>query len=391
MRWHEERSALDGPSSLDEDASSSAIVHELLSDSPDEEAESLDTLMPVVGSPSPSEKHDTHETAYGDLLSRAVEALRSQVTNTTYILHAQQGPGPSRQFLSTLSTLSTLPAEDFARVCAGIRRASTSCYPKNPPVNDAESPSADSSKEENNRNSGKGSREVKLKKFVANARDALVRLVNQHWERLAGGLRVQELQGHPFSSDKRMRRIYDHELRGLRLETELHWLRRALSLIRNLRDFQEYLEENGHRPSDTSNHRLRHAYLVYIYAASFSSTSKMCDIKTALKEDLRYAVRWMIFIDALGLGAVLVCGEAIARLVYKTSGNTNDDLKWLATRIRQCRTIDFRALCGMFNIAIADLLQHYQAKHPLNKFDLVAKIQTVTNGSATGGLYHRSE
>jgi len=59
----------------------------------------------------------------------------------------------------------------------------------------------------------------------------------------------------------------------------------------------------------------------YIYAARFSSSaSKRCDIRTALKEDLRYAVRGMIFIDALGLGAVLVCGEAIARLVYKTSG-----------------------------------------------------------------------
>lgn len=114
-----------------------------------------------------------------------------------------------------------------------------------------------------------------------------------------------------------MRRIYHHqELRRLRLDTELHWLRRALSLIRNLRNFQEYLTENGHRPSDTSNHRLRYAYLVYIYAGSFnSSTSRRCDIRTALKEDLRYAVRWMVFIDALGLGAVLVRGEAIARLV----------------------------------------------------------------------------
>jgi hypothetical protein len=41
----------------------------------------------------------------------------------------------------------------------------------------------------------------------------------------------------------------------------------------------------------------------------------MCDIKTAPKEDLRYTVRWMIFIDALDLGAVLVCGEAIVQLV----------------------------------------------------------------------------
>ncbi|KAH9209099.1 hypothetical protein DL95DRAFT_467100 [Leptodontidium sp. 2 PMI_412] len=131
---------------------------------------------------------------------------------------------------------------------------------------------------------------------------------------------------------------------------------------------------------------MRHAYLVYIYAASLSSSaSKRCDIRTASKEGLRYAVRWMIFIDALGLGAVLVCGEAIARLVYKTSGNTNDDLKWLATRVRQYRIIDFRALCGIFHIVMADLLQHYQVKHPLGKFDLVAKIQTVTDGSASEG------
>jgi len=61
-----------------------------------------------------------------------------------------------------------------------------------------------------------------------------------------------------FSRDKRMRRVYHyHELRRLRLETELYWLRRALSLVRNLRDVQEYLEENSHRPLDTSNHRLR--------------------------------------------------------------------------------------------------------------------------------------
>jgi hypothetical protein len=42
----------------------------------------------------------------------------------------------------------------------------------------------------------------------------------------------------------------------------------------------------------------------------------MCDIKTAFKEDLRYTVRWMIFINALGLDAILVYGEAIAKLVY---------------------------------------------------------------------------
>ncbi|KAG9230111.1 hypothetical protein BJ875DRAFT_546436 [Amylocarpus encephaloides] len=257
------------------------------------------------------------------------------------------GPGSSRAFLSSLSTLYTLPNEDFARLC-----------PDTLSTHDAGFPLADSSKEERTRNPGKGSREVKLEKFIADSGEALLQLVNQHWERLADGLK----------------------------------LRRALSLIRNLRNFQEYLVENGYHPSDTSNHRLRYGYLVYIYAANFnSSDSKRCDIRTALKEDLRYAIRWMIFIDALGLGAVLVCGEAIAKLVYKTSGNTNDDLKWLATKIRQFPTIDFRALCGIFNIMMADLLQHYQVKHPQNKFELMAKIQAVANGSATGGLHHHSD
>lgn len=68
---------------------------------------------------------------------------------------------------------------------------------------------------------------------------------------------------------------------------------------------------------------------------------------------------------------------------YKTSGNTNNKLKWLATKIRQFPTIDFRVLCGIFDIVMTDLLLLYQVKHPLNKFELIAKIQAVTDGSAT--------
>lgn len=41
----------------------------------------------------------------------------------------------------------------------------------------------------------------------------------------------------------------------------------------------------------------------------------MCNVKTALREDLRYTIRWIIFINALGLGTILVCGKAIAKLV----------------------------------------------------------------------------
>jgi hypothetical protein len=37
---------------------------------------------------------------------------------------------------------------------------------------------------------------------MANGRDALIWLVNNHWERLAIGLKVQELQGDPFGSEE---------------------------------------------------------------------------------------------------------------------------------------------------------------------------------------------
>jgi hypothetical protein len=97
-------------------------------------------------------------------------------------------------------------------------------------------------------------------------------------------------------------------------------LRRALALIRNLPDFEEYLEESGHPLSERLNQRLRQAYLIYIYTAGFSTPSDldMACMKKTFKEDIRYAGRWMIFLESLGLarlGALLVCGEAISRLV----------------------------------------------------------------------------
>jgi hypothetical protein len=236
---------LDDPSTFYSDASYGTykyndMVYELFPDLPDVEAESSDALVPVVRSPSPKERRDPPSRSDGDLLSEAVEALRYQVTNTTNKLHTEHGPDSSRAFLSTLSALCTLPTEDFARLYSSIHYTSTSFYPDTPPASDAGYPSTDSNKEEETRKPVKGiqGREDKLEKFIATYRDALIRLVNNYWERLTIGLIVQELQGDPFSSDKRMRRVYHYyELRRLRQEIELYWLRRALSLIRNLYDF----------------------------------------------------------------------------------------------------------------------------------------------------------
>ncbi|TAQ87105.1 hypothetical protein B7494_g4571 [Chlorociboria aeruginascens] len=103
--------------------------------------------------------------------------------------------------------------------------------------------------------------------------EALVQLVNQHWEHLAAGLHVQEFRG-------------------------------ISAALKNI--------ENGHPLSAGTNQRLCQAYLTYIYAAG-TPDSDTADIKTAFKEDIRYASRWMIFLGLLGLGALLVCGEAISR------------------------------------------------------------------------------
>lgn len=162
------------------------MVHELFPDSPDVDAESSDCLVPVVRPSSPKEKHDClSRTAHGDLLSKAVEALRCQVTNTTNKLHTKQGPDSSRAFLSTVTALSTLPTGNFARLCTGIYRASTSFYPDTPPASDAGpgSPLADSTKEERTPQPVKRIQtQEKLEKFIANTGAALIQLVNNHWE-----------------------------------------------------------------------------------------------------------------------------------------------------------------------------------------------------------------
>ena len=252
--------------------------------------------------------------SYENLLSEAEEALRRHITHKHNRLYTEQGPDSSNAFLYALCILST---ESFDQLCAGVLHASTSNTPSMLPASNTRSRPPDSSENRDSPAAGEWTQvwERKLERFVASAVGALIRFVNDHWERLTRGLFAQESQGDQFTASKQLCRLYHHlELRRLDQDAELHWLRRALALIRNLRDYEEYLEENGHPISEGSSQRFRHAYLTDIYAAD-SSRSHL-DVKAAFKEDLRYAARWMIFIKRFGLGAILVCGQYISKLVY---------------------------------------------------------------------------
>ena len=161
------------------------MVHGLFPDSPNVDAKSSDTIVPVVRSLSLNNEHDSpSRTAYGDLLNRALEALYYQVTNTTNKLYVKQRLDSSRAFLSTLSALYILPTENFACLCTSIYYALTSFYPDTPPDSNAGSPLADLSKEGKTRNPVKGmsSQEGKLEKYITNAIEALISLINNYWE-----------------------------------------------------------------------------------------------------------------------------------------------------------------------------------------------------------------
>ena len=273
-----------------------------------------DHLRPCVSpNPESSQLVPTEEdrTGHENLLIRAEEALRRQLANKTHRLYTEQGPTSSKILLSALCTLSD---EGFDQLWAGVLHASTSYKPITPPANDTQSRSHSG---ENMRSRATGERaqvrEAKLENFAINAVGDLLRFVNDHWEQLTRGLDAQQLQGDQLIASKQPGRLHHYlELRRRTHNAELHWLQRALALIRDLRNFEEYLEENGDTTSKGSNQRLRDAYLTRIWAGSSLSVS---DVRRVFKEDLRYATRWMIFVRRFGLGAILVCGQGISKLV----------------------------------------------------------------------------
>ncbi|KAH8797858.1 hypothetical protein F5884DRAFT_864215 [Xylogone sp. PMI_703] len=248
-----------------------------------------------------------------DLLSEAEEALRRHIIDKTNRIYAGQGPDIAGAFLSAVCTLSS---ERFDQLWAGILRDLSFNNHATTSSSDTRSKTCDLSRHAKPRTAAERTQiwERKLDRFTMNVVGTLTRFVNRYWERLVAGLEVRRFQEDELAADKRLYRLCHYlELRRLEQEAELCWLQRALALIRNLRDFEDYLVKNGHPLSKGSNQRLRHAYLKEIYAAG--STHSDSVLKIAFKEDLRYAFRWMIFIRPFGLGAIFVCGEEISKLV----------------------------------------------------------------------------
>ena len=65
---------------------------------------------------------------------------------------------------------------------------------------------------------------------------------------------------------------------------------------------------------------------------------------------------------------------------YKTTGNKNSDLEWLATEIKQCQTVDFQSLCNIFTLPTAEILGFYRVRGHFDKVELVAKISRIAAG-----------
>jgi hypothetical protein len=48
--------------------------------------------------------------------------------------------------------------------------------------------------------------------------------------------------------------------------------------------------------------------------------------------------------------------------------------------MEQCRTMDIRALCDIFNTSVEDMIQYYRVRDNVNKLKLIARIQTTASG-----------
>ena len=154
-------------------------------------------------------------------------------------------------------------------------------------------------------------------------RKRLQAFLNQYWHTLrTDGLFTQTpSQCIDLKDPERTRRLWDFSLlRTLRKDDDLRYLRRALALLCNLKNFEVFHQEAAHLRSCGHQPRLQHetdkqvAYNEYLaHICACETVPALRQARQALTGDLRFARRWLILTQPLTAGALLVCGESMCK------------------------------------------------------------------------------
>lgn len=152
--------------------------------------------------------------------------------------------------------------------------------------------------------------------FKKNAVSNVNGLIEGHWHELS--TKSSEITSCQPESDqpKRTLRLNQHlELLQETKADQIRWMWKGIKLIRHLRSYEDFLDESGYKKKKRKSKKARDKYLRYIYEGRELDEAKEKDARTGLTEHLRYGRRWMIFIDALTAGFVIVCGPNFATKV----------------------------------------------------------------------------
>ncbi|KFY84654.1 hypothetical protein V500_09124 [Pseudogymnoascus sp. VKM F-4518 (FW-2643)] len=213
--------------------------------------------------------------------------------------------------------------------------------------------------------------------FKKNAVSNVKRLIEGHWHELS--TKSSEITSCQPESDqpKRILRLNQHlELLQETKADQIRWMWKGIKLIRHLRSYEDFLDESGYtNKKKRKSQKARDKYLRYLYEGRELDEAKEKDARTGLTEHLRYGRRWMIFIDALTAGFVIVCGPNFATKVIRT-GYTLPDLETLASQIKESRIY---RLCEAFTLPSEQLLNVGRLDGEYTNRDFVlAEVQRVS-------------
>ena len=153
--------------------------------------------------------------------------------------------------------------------------------------------------------------------FKKNAVSNVKSLIEGHWHEL--NTKSSEITSCQPESDQPIRILRLNQHLALLQETradQIRWMWKGIKLIRHLRSYEAFLDESGYtNEKERNSQRARDKYLRYLYKGRELDEAKKKEARTGLTEHLRYGKRWMIFIDALTAGFIIVCGLNFATKV----------------------------------------------------------------------------